>query len=104
MLKRLTTFLPNPNFDEEMAQDDDFRAEIERQIEVAKGYAEAFSPVFTGAYQDAFVIVEDGDAWLFGNTDFKAHWIEWGTAITPPHAVLRRGVMAAGFHFVPTSK
>lgn len=38
------------------------------------------------------------------NIDHAGHLLEWGSINNPPHAPLRRGVLAAGLRFVPLPK
>lgn len=61
--------------------------------------APLFAPWRTGRYARSFtVVIEHGQVRL-GNTNFKAHWIEFGSVNNPVSAPLRRGVIAAGFRF-----
>jgi hypothetical protein len=48
----------------------------------------AYSPAIEGEYKGAIGYV--------GNTDYKAHWIEYGTIKTPPRAVLQRAALEYG--------
>lgn len=92
-------YVPNPGFSKEIMGERDFMDGLKGEAEKAKSYAENFSPVRTGAYRDSFEVVEDGGNVYLSNTDWKAHWIEWGNAHQAPQAPLRRGVQAAGLRF-----
>jgi hypothetical protein len=48
----------------------------------------AYSPAIEGEYRGAIGYV--------GNTNYKAHWIEYGTIKTPPRAVLQRAALEFG--------
>ena len=83
------------------------KAETEA-AEKSKKIAEAIAPKQTGAYSRAFVIARNRGDILLGNKDWKATFIEWGTAGTPhlhippwpAHATLRRAVRAAGYRLI----
>jgi hypothetical protein len=92
----MAVFIPNPSFVKDLADDSEFKEGLKQAAEPAKTIAEQVAPVLTGAYRDAFVIVEEEGEIRFGNTDWKAHFIEWGTEEQPPQAVLRRSASAAG--------
>lgn len=82
-------------------------AEVEA-AEKSKGVAEMIAPVRSGDYKRSFVIVRHRGDILLGNTDWKAHLIEWGTAGTPrlgippwpAHATLRRATRMAGYRLI----
>lgn len=59
-----------------------------------------------GHYKDAFVVIEDPETHeiVLSNTNFKAHWIEWGTATMPPRATIRRAIAMAGYSLREASK
>jgi hypothetical protein len=92
----MAIFIPDPDFIKEMTSDAEFKQGLKDATEPAKTIAEQIAPVLTGAYRDAFVIVEEEGEIRFGNTDWKAHFIEWGTEEQPPQAILRRSASSAG--------
>lgn len=38
------------------------------------------------------------------NTDFAAHWIEWGSQNNPAYAPMRRAALSLGLRFTPAPK
>lgn len=105
-------FVEAPNWDSHWeAQGHSIPAEIEA-AEKSKRIAEAIAPKLTGAYSRSFVIARHSGDILLGNKDWKAHFIEWGTAGTPhlhippwpAHATLRRAVRAAGYRLIPNPR
>jgi hypothetical protein len=97
-------YVPNPGFSKEIMGEDDYMEGLKGHAEKAKTLAESFSPVRTGAYQRSFVVVEDGGNVYLANTDWKAHWIEWGSAHNTAKAPIRRGILAAGLRFKDEGK
>jgi len=93
-------FIPNPHFTEELKVQPLYKAALEAAANAAKENAEQVAPRGeTGYYESAFVVFQDDDGnWVLGNTDFAAHWVEWGSVNNPAYAPLRRGVQAAGLH------
>ena len=92
-------FRPNPALIAELKAEGVVDLYIRERAESAKTEAESIAPRGeTGWYADHFVLEEDGDVQRLGNTDFAAHWVEWGSIHNPPYAVLRRAAQAAGLH------
>lgn len=96
-----THFIPNPLFDEEFQREPRTLANLAILTEEAVAVAKAQAPVATGAYRDSIgVRVVDTYVYLTA-TDFKAWWIEYGTALGfPPHATLRRAVLEMGWRLI----
>jgi hypothetical protein len=100
------SFVPNKNADEELAAEPKYKDGLAGMTENAAVAARAFAPVRTGAYRDSIqTVVQDNKIYLSAG-DFKAFWIEYGTAAherravgTPIFAPLRRGVTAVGLKF-----
>lgn len=55
------------------------------------------APRKTGYYSRRFEVGEDHGEVVLMNTDPFAHLIEFGSANSPPYAVIRRAVRAAGY-------
>lgn len=104
-------FVENPRWDSHYDRSAHAVAEKTKAAEKSEVFAKAIAPYDAGAhehYRDAFVIARHRGDILLGNTDFKANWIEWGTAGSPrlhippfpAHAVLRRSVRMAGYRLI----
>lgn len=67
-----------------------------------KERAQAIAPVRTGSYRDSIEVElarDDATGVLMARvnaTDFKSHWIEFGTIDTPAFAPLRRALEGMG--------
>lgn len=111
-------FIPNPRFTELYKAGQEARDKMKEAAEKAKPYAEEFAPVGKNAhtltsgyvdepgdYKAAFKVVEDEETGniRLGNTDYKAHWIEFGVPAhnIPPQAVIANAVIAAGYQLDP---
>lgn len=93
-------FRENKNIGNLLQKDEKILAPIQEKVEDAAEIARGLAPVVTGAYRDSIAAdqVLDGDkliSRLFA-TDFKAHWIEFGTSRMPAMAILRQAMEAAG--------
>lgn len=94
-------FRPNPKFAEELKHDPEFRrfAMSKAQDAADKG-AQHVPPGFmvrgrkptAEQASDGATLVLEGPGW---------HLIEFGTAGSPPHAPLRKGIEAAGMTYKP---
>lgn len=92
----MSIFLPNPNFLDDLMGEDDSLDALVKVAEPARDLAKGFAPVEEGDYRDGIEVrVVDRTVYLSG-TDYKSHWIEFGTVDTPAFSPLRRGVVAAG--------
>lgn len=65
----------------------------------AKDIAKAIAPEDTGDYKRSIEVDTTAKGGVrLKATDFKSHWIEWGTSNGfPAHAPLRRAFMSMGF-------
>jgi hypothetical protein len=108
----LKPFLPNPDADEEIMADDELRSGLADHAEPAAELAKNFAPVYEGeynrpgesyrepgSYRDSIQVIEtdEGEVYLAA-TDWKAHWIEYGSVHNPVLAPLRRGAEGAGLN------
>jgi Bacteriophage HK97-gp10, putative tail-component len=92
--------LLNPRLDRELLRSAEMHKALMVAAEEAKTFAQAIAPVDTGDYKRSFVVVLDDDGVVkLGNTDWKAHFIEWGTVTWKPHHVLKRAVRTTGLRF-----
>lgn len=89
-------FVEDPTFEAKMKRTHEYRDCLKFIMEGPRGVAIVIAPRDTGAYASSFVIVEQDKEIRFGNTDFKAHWIEWGTVKMRASHVLRRAVEMSG--------
>lgn len=95
-------FIPNPNFADEMNQQDDTREGYRDVAENVKDFAEPMvrevgGPWMPRAGQTEQVAVgEDEDGVYVALTEHGGHLIEYGSANNSPHAPLRRAARAAG--------
>jgi len=98
-------FRPNPGLIAELEAQGLLDAYVQEKAEELKAHAESIAPRGeTGYYADHFVLEEDGGVFRVGNTDFAAHWVEWGSIHNPPYATLRRAVQATRLHLRETPK
>lgn len=101
-------FKPNPNFEQEIAAQEETREGIAKAAEPARSMAESFArqagaPWMPRAGHETVEVQVDDDGVLLVNTDHGGHLMEWGSIRNPPHAPLRRGALAAGFDVVEES-
>lgn len=93
-------FRENKNIGNLLQKDEKILAPLEDKVKAAAEIARGLAPVMTGAYRDSIQAdqVLDGDKLVnrLIATDFKAHWVEFGTSRMPAQAVLRRAMEAAG--------
>lgn len=105
-------FTPARRFTEIIALTNDAKDGQRQAAEKVKQIAEEIAPYSEegdryldteGHYKDAFAVVEDDDGNVYvANSNFKAHWIEWGYherdgAWHPGQGVIKRAVWAAGY-------
>lgn len=105
------TFIPNPNFADEIQRQPEFKAGLAERAVVVRDVAKSIAPVESGAYRDSIQVKGVGGRIYLTATDFKAWWIEYGTAgaegstgkgrhwrhaHTPTFATLRRSVKESG--------
>lgn len=91
-------FVPNRNFEKEMAADASVRKSLMEAVEPAREQAEQFAAEarIMPRGSQAIVVGEDDEGVYLANTDYGGHMAEWGSVNSPPYAPLRRGVEAAG--------
>lgn len=94
-------FALNPAFPDQLEASEEVLGDgLLEYAEVVAEEARRNAPVSTGAYRDSLEAVmgtQDGKviARVQAN-DFKAHWIEFGTATQPARSTIRRAVEASG--------
>lgn len=93
----MRVFVPNPSFTQDFNGEEDTIDGLLEAANTAVPISQSFAPVLTGAYRDSIKAVAAGGSVYLVATDFKANWIEFGTADNPPSAPLRRGLLGAGF-------
>lgn len=79
----------NPAYRQILAANPSVQLVVRSKAEEAAGIARDLAPVATGAYRDSIQVEQEGSDALLVATDFKAHWIEWGTIRTRAFATLR---------------
>jgi hypothetical protein len=89
-------FVPNPDFAREIDRQVEYRTGKVRVAEEVKKTAQTIAPKRTGAYIRGLKVKVVGPAVYVTATDFKGHWIEWGTEDTPTFAPIRRAVLMSG--------
>lgn len=74
-----------PGFEKLLAADAAVQELEHERAEQAAAIARDLAPVESGDYRNG--IEADGN--MLNATDWKSHWIEWGSEHNPAHAVLR---------------
>lgn len=97
-------FVPNKNFPNELEGEPEYQSGLAVEAGKAAAYAKSFAPVRTGAYRDSIGVVVQGRKVYLSAKDWKANFIEFGTATITPSAPLRRGARAAGLRFKEESR
>jgi hypothetical protein len=110
-------FIFNKDAPEELAAEPDYKDGLEGQAEAAADAAKAFAPVGEvehvlksgyvsrpGDYKRGIKTRVVGNKVYVIGTDFKSHWIEFGSVNNPISAPLRRGVTAVGLKFDQANK
>lgn len=92
-------FRTNPNLSRDISSEAGYKEALAVAAKPAEAAAKSFAPVRTGAYRDSIRVVIDSKGVRLDASDFKSHWVEWGSVNQPPSAPLRRGVRAAGLRF-----
>ena len=91
----------NPLVERDIARSAELAVVLKAGADQGARRAQEMAPVESGRYRDGIksdIALVDG-IWVARvvGTDFKSHWIEFGTAKGfPAHATLRRGCEAAG--------
>lgn len=90
-------YRPNTHFDEEFGRE--IQPEMIAIANIVVDTAKSLAPVgATGNYRDGIEVVVAPDGVHVAATDYKSHWIEWGTRDPrrPAKAVIRRAVKGEG--------
>jgi len=93
-------FVANPNLARELEREPSTNTALSEAAGQARAEAQRIAPVEHpggGAYRDGIVVDEVGGVVRLDATDWKSHWVEWGSVNNPVFAPLRRGVRGAGF-------
>jgi len=94
-----TGFKMNPGFVARMSRDLSLIPPLKDAADAAAERARELAPTLSGDYRAGIKTAVGADAKsVFARlnaTDFKSHWIEFGTSDTPAFAPLRRSVMMA---------
>jgi hypothetical protein len=91
-------FVANPNFQREIEREVEYRAGKVRVGEEVVQTAKGIAPVRTGAYRDSLKTRVQGPRVYVTATDFKGHWIEWGSVNNRTFAVIRRACRMVGLN------
>jgi hypothetical protein len=105
-------FVANPAMVAELETEPELPAVLWQEAEKVKAMATVLAPVGVsdpkakgaGYYKRHFVVVEDKGEILVGNTDFAAHFAEWGSRNNPPYGTIRRAVRATGLDLKESPK
>lgn len=91
-------YVPDPNFERALATSTVMRRFLDSAADATADAVRGVAPVRYGDYKASIVhdVVRDRGGFVgrVGSTDFKWHWIEFGTSDTPTFAPLRRGLDA----------
>lgn len=90
----MARFVVNPNLIPELKRTQ--TPILEESANQAVAAAKSVAPVRSGDYQRGIKTVVQGDKVFVSATDWKSHWIEFGSIHNSPSAPLRRGVRAVG--------
>lgn len=100
----MSLFVRNPAFEVEFTHEPRTIEGMALIAEAVKEIAKATAPFDPGAhphYRDSLGIVVAGSEIYVNATDFKAWWIEYGTARgTPVFAPIRRAVKESGLRLI----
>lgn len=89
-------FVPNPRFQQEIERQVEYVAGLEERAQIVVDQAKATAPVRKGFYKKGIKKKRVGKNVYVAATDFKSHWIEWGSINNRAHATIRRAVIAVG--------
>jgi len=88
---KLSDLIPQPDIDAALEDDD---AVVSYMIAVAKqgvDYARAIAPVHEGSYRDGIRVGRRGNRGVqIEFSDYKSHWVEFGTEDQEPNPVRAR--------------
>jgi hypothetical protein len=91
-------FVPNPKFAQEIEREVEYRAGKMRVAEEVVNTARSIAPVEEGDYKAGLREIHEGPRVYVSGTDWKSHFIEWGTVDTPTFAVIRRACRMVGLN------
>jgi hypothetical protein len=74
-----------PQFQQVMERNPGIAATLNVRARGAAMYARTIAPVASGDYRNSIGV----EGTTLVATDFKAHWVEWGTVLHRAHATLR---------------
>jgi hypothetical protein len=101
-------FVPNPNLEEAIRSQPEYREALGEAADAVKGHATIFARAAHAPWMKrqskTIIVVTDADGLAVVNTDYAGHLMEWGGRNNPAHAPLRRAVRAAGLHFTESPK
>jgi len=101
-------FKPNADFDRELARDPDIQDGMATFAKLAvptiEEMARQAGEPFLRRPGHELIEVQVDDGVFIVNTDYGAHWAEYGSRNTAIHAPLRRGVRQVGFRLVEDPK
>lgn len=90
-MAKLTDFIEQADIDGALEDDDEV---ISYKLEVAKqgvAYAKAIAPVDDGDYRDGIRVGRSGNSGVeIEFSDYKSHWVEFGTEDQEPNPVRAR--------------
>lgn len=90
-------FQLDPNLEVRLTRS--YKPALVKAAEAAVLNAKLLAPKRTGAYAKGIKVKQVRGKVYVAATDFKSHWIEWGSVNNTPSAPVRRGVRAAGLKF-----
>lgn len=106
-------FIPNPRFEQEIAREVEYVAGLTARAEVIKDRAQQIAPVRKtdlerkpppGSYKRGLKVKVIGPHVYLAGTDFKSHWIEWGSVNNREFAVIRRACLESGLRILELPK
>lgn len=98
----MTRIVLKPGYEREIKRE--ARPKVRRAARRVAAIGKSIAPVDKGHYRDSIEDVEIAGRVFVRTTDFVGHIIEWGDAMHPPRAVIRRAARAAGLRVEETDK
>lgn len=90
-MAKLTDLIPQADIDGAMEDDDEVVAYKLAVAKEAVDYAKSIAPVDDGEYRDGIRIGRKGTKGVLVEfSDYKSHWVEYGSAHNEEHAVRAR--------------
>ena len=89
-----TRFVPNRGFQDQVAREnvDKMRSAAREAADIARSTA----PVDQGDYRDGIEVIDEVDGATLAGTDYKSHWIEFGSENNPATRNLTNAALATG--------